>query len=78
LRLLSFADIALSPRQGGHLAGVDHDRSQAHASDSLAQAMLSLPSPTQRRDEHHGIVIDWARRGWSNAIGKPLEPRLRE
>jgi hypothetical protein len=21
-------------------------------------------------DEHHGIVMDWARRNWSKAIGK--------
>jgi hypothetical protein len=36
LRLLSFANVATTPRQGGHSAGIDHDRSQAHASDSLA------------------------------------------
>jgi hypothetical protein len=53
LRLLSFANVATTPRQGGHSAGIDHDRSQAH----------ELPLATQRLDEHHGIVMDWARRG---------------
>jgi hypothetical protein len=39
--------------------------------------MLLLPLATQRLDEHHGIVMDWARRGLEfRYLESPLEPSV--
>jgi hypothetical protein len=53
----------------GHSACIDRCRPRAHASRSLAQGdACSIGSPMQRLDEHHGIVMDWMRCSFEQAV----------
>jgi hypothetical protein len=71
LRKAAMRQVGPSPR--GRYRSLPHDQSQAFGSLAQGDALAAVGSPTQRADEHHGIVMDWGpQRFGEKLLEKPV------